>query len=217
MLWNTHGIKAFALDEGCLETKNFPVWSESESPQVCPTLCDPTDIVHGILQARILEWVALPFSRGSSNPGVKPRSPILQVGSLPAESPGKPKNIGVGSLSLQQIFLTQESNQGLLHCRWITNWAIGKPVSQSTQMPNWKFPGGPVVRTLSFPWEAQVQSLLRELRSRELHGEAKKMKSKKINKFKPCSLSVVAIWIYHFLFIHFPVDRHLSFSSLSTL
>ena len=37
--------------------------------QSCPTLCDPTDYtVHGILQARILEWVALPFSRGSSQP-----------------------------------------------------------------------------------------------------------------------------------------------------
>ena len=40
--------------------------------QSCPTLCDPTDCsppgssVHGILQARILEWVAIPFSRGSS-------------------------------------------------------------------------------------------------------------------------------------------------------
>ena len=33
----------------------------------CPTLCDPMDYtVHGILQARILEWVAIPFSRGSS-------------------------------------------------------------------------------------------------------------------------------------------------------
>ena len=41
-------------------------------PQLCPTLCDPMDCgspgssVHGILKARILEWVALPFSRGSS-------------------------------------------------------------------------------------------------------------------------------------------------------
>ena len=38
--------------------------------QSCPTLCDPMDcIMHGILQARILEWVAFPFSRGSSRPG----------------------------------------------------------------------------------------------------------------------------------------------------
>ena len=37
--------------------------------QSCLTLCDPMDYtVHGILQARILEWVAIPFSRGSSRP-----------------------------------------------------------------------------------------------------------------------------------------------------
>ena len=39
------------------------------APQSCLTLCDPVDYtVHGILQARILEWVAFPFSRGSSQP-----------------------------------------------------------------------------------------------------------------------------------------------------
>ena len=39
--------------------------SESENRAVCLTLCDPMDYtVHGILQARILEWVAVPFSRG---------------------------------------------------------------------------------------------------------------------------------------------------------
>ena len=37
--------------------------------QLCLTLCDPMNyIVHGILQARILEWVVVPFSRGSSQP-----------------------------------------------------------------------------------------------------------------------------------------------------
>ena len=37
--------------------------------QSCLTLCDPMDYtVHGVLQARILEWVAIPFSRGSSQP-----------------------------------------------------------------------------------------------------------------------------------------------------
>ena len=54
------------------------------------------------------------------NSGIKPRSPALQAGSLPAEPPGKPRNTGVGSLYLLQgIFPTQESNQGLLHCRRI--------------------------------------------------------------------------------------------------
>ena len=44
-------------------------WSEVEVSQSCPTLCNPMDYtVHGILQARILEWVAFPFSRGSSQP-----------------------------------------------------------------------------------------------------------------------------------------------------
>jgi len=73
----------------------------------------------GILQARILVWVAMPFSRVSSQ-SREPRSPTLQADSLPSEPPGKPKNTGVGSLSLlQRIFLTQKSTQGLLHCRQI--------------------------------------------------------------------------------------------------
>ena len=42
---------------------------EAKVAQSSPTLCDPTDYtVHGILQAKILEWVAIPFSRGSSQP-----------------------------------------------------------------------------------------------------------------------------------------------------
>ena len=54
------------------------------------------------------------------NPVIKPRSSALQADSLPAEPPGKPKNTGVGSLSLlQRIFPTQDMNRGLLHCRQI--------------------------------------------------------------------------------------------------
>ena len=57
-----------------------------KAAQSCPTHCDPMDYtVHGILQARILEWVAAPFSRDLPNPGIEPRSPALQVDSLPAE------------------------------------------------------------------------------------------------------------------------------------
>ena len=107
-------------------------------------------IFHGILQARILEWVKVkvkslsrvrlfatpwtvayqaPRSMGFSrqeywsglpfpspgdlpNPGIEPGSPALQTDTLPSEP--------LGSLSLLQwIFLTQELNQGLLHCRQI--------------------------------------------------------------------------------------------------
>ena len=65
---------------------------------------------------RILEWVAYPFSRGSS----QPRSPALQVDSLPAEPQEKPKSTAVSSLSLLQgIFPTQDLNWNFLHCRRI--------------------------------------------------------------------------------------------------
>ena len=56
--------------------------------------------VHGIPQARILEWGTSLFPEDLPNPEVEPRSPALQAGSLPAEPQGKPKNIGVGSLFL---------------------------------------------------------------------------------------------------------------------
>ena len=69
---------------------------ESESEVAQSTLCDPVDCslpgssVHGILQARILEWVAISFSRGSSHPGMEPWSPALQADVLTSEPPGKP-------------------------------------------------------------------------------------------------------------------------------
>ena len=67
-------------------------------------------------------WSGLPCPPPGNlpDPGIKPRSPTLQADSLPAESPGKTKNTGVGSLSLLQgVFPTQESNWDLLHCRQI--------------------------------------------------------------------------------------------------
>ena len=140
-------------------------------------LCLPGSFVHRNFQARVLEWLAVSFSRVSSPPrdqtqvsciagrflttepleseneshlvtsnSLQPhglyspwnspgqntgvgslsllqeifatqglgRPPTLQMDSLPAEPQEKPKNTGVG-----RIFLTQESNQSLLHCRWI--------------------------------------------------------------------------------------------------
>ena len=79
--------------EGKRQNNNKKAMKESMKvniAQSCPTLCDPMDyVVHGILQARILEWVAFPFFRGSSHLGIEPRSPALQVNSLPAEPQGK--------------------------------------------------------------------------------------------------------------------------------
>ena len=62
----------------------------------CVRLCDPMDCslpgssVHGILQVRILEWVAISFSRGSSRPKDGTQASTLQADSLPSEPPRKP-------------------------------------------------------------------------------------------------------------------------------
>ena len=50
----------------------------------------PSSSVHGVLQARILQWAAISFPRGSSRPRDQTQSPALQAVSLPSEPPGKP-------------------------------------------------------------------------------------------------------------------------------
>jgi len=101
------------------ETESSSVVSDSLQPHGLYGLYSPW-----ILQARILKWVSFPSPADLPDPGIEPRSPTLQADSLPAETQGKPKNTGLGSLSLlQQIILTQESNWGLLHYRQIP-WAI---------------------------------------------------------------------------------------------
>ena len=68
----------------------------SVTVKLCPTLCDPMDCslpgfsVHGTFQTRILEWVAISFSRGSSQPTDKLTSPALAGGFFTTEPPGKP-------------------------------------------------------------------------------------------------------------------------------
>ena len=63
---------------------------EVKVAQSCPTLCDPMDYTfHGILQARILEWVPFPSPGDLPNPDIEPRSPTLQADFLPAEPQGK--------------------------------------------------------------------------------------------------------------------------------
>ena len=79
-----------------------------------------------------------PLPRDLPNPGNQPRSPTLQVDSLPSESRGNPMDTGVGSLSLLQgIFLTWESNWGLLHCRQIL-YQLSYQGSPSNELINTK-------------------------------------------------------------------------------
>ena len=84
-------------------------------PQLCRSLCDHTG---WILQARILEWVAFLFFRGSSQPRDWTQVFCIAGRSFTSWATGKPKNAGVGSLFLLQwIFPTQEWNWGRLRCR----------------------------------------------------------------------------------------------------
>ena len=92
--------------------------SEVKVAQSCPTLCDPMSMEFSRPEYWSGWW--FPSPGNLPNLGIEPRSPTLQADSLSAEPPGKPKNTGVGSLSLfQQIFPTLESNRGLLYGRQI--------------------------------------------------------------------------------------------------
>ena len=77
--------------------------------QSSPTLCDPMDcIVHEILQARILEWVAFPSPGDLADPGIELGSPALQADSLPAKllvSPLLPANGFISIISLDSLYL----------------------------------------------------------------------------------------------------------------
>ena len=77
--------------------------------------------VHGVSKSRTrLGYFTFTFSRGSSQPRDQIQVSHIEVDFLTAEPQGKSKNTGMGSLSLlQKIFLAQELNCGILHCRWI--------------------------------------------------------------------------------------------------
>ena len=110
MLWSVAATRALFCD-----------WKWKWVAQSCLTLCDPVAYTfHGILQAKILEWIAFPFSRGSSQPRDQTQVSRIAGRFITSWTTRKPRNTAVGSLSLLQwIFPTQESNWGLLHCRWI--------------------------------------------------------------------------------------------------
>ena len=64
----SHSVVSSSLLPHGLQHTRFP-WSEVKVTQSCPTLCDPLGCtVHGIIQSRILEWVAFPFFKESSQP-----------------------------------------------------------------------------------------------------------------------------------------------------
>ena len=121
-------------------------WRESQS---FVTLCNPRDCsqagssVHGILQARILEWVVVPFSRESSQARIEPRSPALQADSWPSEPPGEPRILKWVVYPFSSGFSWPKNWIGIscIAGGFFTNWAmltpINSPVAQSF-LPNCK-------------------------------------------------------------------------------
>ena len=118
------------------------------------------------------DWSGLPCPPPGDvpNPGTEPGSPGLQVDPLPSEPPGKLMNTGMGSLSLlQEIFPTQESNWGLLHCRWtFYHWSYqgspGKHLTHSINtMNNRYYYQNYLAKWLFFSWPSTCSRDLRLL------------------------------------------------------
>ena len=111
--------------------------------QSCPTLCNPMDCsllgssIHGIFQARVLEWVAISFSRRSSWPRDRTRVSRIVGRHKPSEPPGKE---GASSLSLH----TQSLRKDYLSTQW--EGAVYKPGRESLNWPCWH----PDLRLLAF-------------------------------------------------------------------
>ena len=108
--------------------KNDATWLlKVKVAQSCLTLCHPMDYtVHGILQARILEWVAYPFPVDLPDPGIEPESPALKADSLPTELSGKPYDwlkVKVVQWSLTLCHPMDYTIHGILQARipeWVT-------------------------------------------------------------------------------------------------
>ena len=132
-IWTTRGV--LAANKGPIR------WTEPSLAELLE-LCVATGavIVPDWSLSRLCGWWShvnqLTSPEDLPDPGIKLRSPALQANSLPAELPGKPKNTEVGSLSLLQwIVSTQDSNRGLLHCKWIL-YQLSYQSLYSTICPN---------------------------------------------------------------------------------
>ena len=138
--------------------------------QLCPTLHDHMDYspsVHGILQARICEWVAMPSSRRSS----QPRSPALQVDSLPCEPQGSP-HIGNYRVSRRTVWYRRSLLIIYFLYRMIVHWsgdcAFTDHVAENA-MIMWLIVHSQVISVWSPSWsvhdQPRDQCMIRHVRS----------------------------------------------------
>ena len=95
----------------------------------CPNLWDPMDYsplgssVHGILQARILEWAAIPFPGELPDPGIRPASPALAGGFFTTEPPGKPlhplTHLEKFSPAWKEMYMDLGESEGIIYRGWL--------------------------------------------------------------------------------------------------
>ena len=120
---SSSGHSAFVSDFLFLHILHAVLYSGAQSRLTLrPHALQPARLLCPWVFSRQEYWSGLPCLPPGDlpNPGIESRFPTLQADSSPTEPLGKPMSTGVGSLSLLQgIFPTQESNQGLLHCRRI--------------------------------------------------------------------------------------------------
>ena len=97
------------------------------------TITHQAPLSMGILQERILEWVAIPFSRDLPNPGIEPRSLALLVDSLPSEPSGKPKStilqykIKIKLKNTRSLFLFSDSKESTCNAGdWVSIPGLGR-------------------------------------------------------------------------------------------
>ena len=118
---------------------------------------------------------SLPSPGDLPNPVIEPRSPTLQADSSLCEPQGKPKNTGVSRLSLlQRIFPSQESNQGLLHCRRILYQLSYKGSPSTCQCKRHGFS----------PWSRKIPGAVEQLSPCDLEPWS-------CNYLNPCTLEPV--------------------------
>ena len=123
---NLKKVRRIGIQEGLLRKGQSVLVAQS-----CPTLCDPMDCsppnssVHGILQARILEWVAMPSSRGSSRPRDRTHISLCllhwQADSLPLLPPGKMEKKGASKFVSSWPQISESSQEARI---WAPNASV---------------------------------------------------------------------------------------------
>ena len=116
-----HQTKPIVADTVCVCVCVCSVMSDSCNPMDCSL---PDFSVHGTLQARILEWVAMPSSRDLPDPGIEPASPALQVDPVSTEPPRKPSRHYRWSFGFSEKGYWTVSEES----RWVF-WLIHKWIS----------------------------------------------------------------------------------------